>query len=127
MKLIYIFLFDKAKPYKLKVVTTKQKAITPKLKFDKTKTKIIIDSSTELIGFPKSIFEYKIGNKTAIEWVLNQYRESAYNLKQENEKILSEKFNSYKFKHHKEYVIELIKKLCTISEETVLIINQMKF
>lgn len=42
----------------------------PQLKTDKTQGMIIIDEMTTLSGIPKKAWEYVLGNRTALKWVL---------------------------------------------------------
>ncbi len=91
-----------------------------KLKAFKEKGSIVIDSYTELIGIPKEAWDYKLGNRSALEWVLDQYKE-----KKPSDPTIVEKFNTYKFSHYKEDVITLLQKVCTVSVETMKIIKQM--
>ncbi len=41
-----------------------------KLKADKDKGSIILDESTTLEGIPKIAWEYRLGNRSALEWIL---------------------------------------------------------
>ncbi len=45
----------------------------PKLKADKTKDKIFIDTITTLEKIPKIAWEYRLGNRSALEWVLDEF------------------------------------------------------
>jgi predicted helicase len=92
-----------------------------KLKADKEKGEIILDENTTLTGIPKEAWEYKLGNRSALEWVLDQYKE-----KKPSDPTIAEKFNTYKFADYKTQVIDLLKRVCTVSVETVKIVNQMK-
>jgi predicted helicase len=94
--------------------------IKVKLKADKTAGTIELDGITTLKGIPKEAWEYKLGNRSAIEWILDQYKE-----KKPKDPTIAEKFNSYRFADHKEEVIELIRKVTTVSMETMAIINRM--
>jgi predicted helicase len=94
--------------------------IKVKLKADKTTGTIEIDDITTLKGIPKEVWDYKLGNRSAIEWILDQYKE-----KKPKDPTIAEKFNSYRFADHKEEVIELIRKVTTVSMETMAIINRM--
>src|ERR1035437_8249171 len=94
--------------------------IKVKLKADKTAGTIELDDITTLKGIPKEAWEYKLGNRSAIEWILDQYKE-----KKPKDPTIAEKFNSYRFADHKEEVIELIRKVTTVSMETMAIINRM--
>ena len=121
--------YDSAKQYPLKRIDVKIKSDSDKseilkkakLKADKVKGSIEIDGITTLKGIPKEAWEYKLGNRSAIEWVLDQYKE-----KKPKDPTIREKFNTYKFADYKEEVIELIKKVTTVSIETMKIIKQMK-
>jgi predicted helicase len=95
--------------------------IKVKLRADKTTGTIEIDDITTLTGIPKEAWDYKLGNRSALEWILDQYKE-----KKPKDPTIAEKFNSYRFADHKEEVIELLKKITTVSIETIKIISQME-
>ena len=92
-----------------------------KLKADKISGTIEIDEITKLKGIPKEAWEYKLGNRSAIEWILDQYKE-----KKPKDKTIAEKFNTYRFADYKEHVIELLQKVTTVSIETMSIIREME-
>jgi predicted helicase len=92
----------------------------PKLKADKEKGIIYIDGITELHGIPKEAWDYKLGNRSALEWILDQYKE-----KKPGDPTIAEKFNTYRFKDYKPQVIDLLKRVCTVSVETVRIVGEM--
>jgi predicted helicase len=96
--------------------------ITPKakLKADKTKGTIILDELTTLEGVPKIAWEYHLGNRCALEWILDQYKE-----KKPKDPTIAEKFNTYRFADYKEQVIDLLQRVCTVSVETMRIIQDM--
>lgn len=114
--------YETVQPYKLKVTTT-QVSDTPKakLKADKENGKIIVDDNTVITDIPAQAWEYKLGNRSAIEWVLDQYKES-----KPKDPTIAAKFNTYRFADYKDHVIDLLKKVCTVSVETQDIINQME-
>ena len=125
--------YETVKPYpavKTLHATSPKENPKTKLKKDKKTTEIFLDENTSLIGIPEKAFEYKIGNRSAIEWILNQYKEKTYSKnvleKYPDKKILNDKFNNYKFADYKEQIIDLIKRIATISIETIKIINQMR-
>lgn len=89
-----------------------------------------------LSGIPPRAFEYRLGNKSAIEWVLDQYSERHWPSDEdiakgkakplrEDEKVLRDRFNAYRFADYKEHVISLIKKLVGISLATLDIQEKM--
>lgn len=113
--------YEKAEPYKLerKELTAKEHP-KAKLKALKDIGVIALDDNTELEGIPKEAWEYKLGNRSALEWILDQYKE-----KKPSDPTIAEKFNTYKFADYKEQVIDLLKRVCTVSVETMKVIKQM--
>lgn len=91
-----------------------------KLRADKQQGTIEIDSVTILTGVPALAWEYKLGNRSALEWILDQYKE-----KKPKDATIAEHFNTYKFADYKEQVIELIKRVTNVSIRTMEIVNQM--
>jgi predicted helicase len=115
--------YETVNPYPLTRVdipSSKDK-ITPKLKADKPAGKIILDDVTTLEKIPATAWEYKLGNRCALEWILDQYKE-----KKPKDKTIAEKFNSYRFVNYKDKVIDLLTRVCTVSVETMAIIEEMK-
>lgn len=93
----------------------------PKLKTNKELGEIYIDEVTTLRGMPAEAWEYKLGNRPALEWILDQYKES-----KPSDPIIAEKFNTYQFADYKTQVIDLLQKVCTVSIETMKIIGEMR-
>lgn len=91
------------------------------MKADKSAGTIELDDVTTLKGIPKEAWEYKLGNRSALEWILDQYKE-----KKPKDATIAERFNNYRFVDHKEEVIELIRKVTTVSMGTVKIITLME-
>lgn len=91
-----------------------------KLKADKVNGTIELDGFTTLTGIPKLAWDYKLGNRSALEWILDQYKES-----KPKDPTIAEKFNTYQFADYKEQVIDLLKRVCTVSVETMKIVNSM--
>ncbi len=91
-----------------------------KLQADKTDHKIILDTDTELLGIPPIAWDYKLGNRSALEWILDQYKE-----KTPKDPTIRAKFNTYRFADYKEQVIDLLDRVCTVSIKTMEIIQQM--
>lgn len=103
------------------VLYARQPKIKVKLKADKASGIIEIDELTLLRGVPKEAWEYKLGNRSALEWILDQYKE-----KKPTDPTIAEKFNTYKFADYKEKVIDLLKRVCTVSVETMKIVREME-
>ena len=91
-----------------------------KLKADKEKGHIILDTDTTLTGVPAIAWDYKLGNRSALEWILDQYKE-----KKPRDPTIRELFNTYRFADYKEHVIGLLQRVCSVSVHTMEIIQQM--
>jgi predicted helicase len=113
--------YEKAEPFALerKEIETKPEP-KAKLKVIKESGVIVLDENTELHGIPKLAWDYKLGNRSALEWILDQYKE-----KKPSDPTIAEKFNTYKFADYKEQVIDLLKRVCTVSVETMKVVNSM--
>jgi len=115
--------YETVTPYPLTRVNLPEKntAPKPKLKADIDKGSIILDDITTLGGIPKMAWEYRLGNRSALEWILDQYKE-----KKLKDPAIAQNFNTYRFPDYKETVIELLTRVCTVSVETMKIIAQME-
>jgi predicted helicase len=115
--------YETVKKYPLKRIDKKLAANAknkPKLKADKDAGKIHLDAITTLQGVPSEAWAYKLGNRSALEWILDQYQE-----KKPRDPTIAEKFNNYRFADYKEQVIELLQRVCTVSVETMGIVGEM--
>lgn len=114
--------YETVKPFGLKTINTKEPKEQPKakLKADKETGEIVLDENTTLSGVPAIAWQYKLGNRSALEWVLDQYKES-----KPKDPTIAEKFNTYHFADYKKQVIDLLNRICTVSVQTMDIINQM--
>lgn len=113
--------FEDAKPWPLKRTDLARPAGRAGLKADKNRNTIVIDEKTTLAEIPPRAWEYKLGKRSALEWVLDQYRE-----KSPRDPTVRRRFNAYQFSGHKEKVIGLLCKLTTVSVETVKVTAKMK-
>ncbi|WP_424946115.1 type ISP restriction/modification enzyme [Candidatus Spongiihabitans sp.] len=113
--------FEKQPPYPLKRIDKPCEAGDAKLKADKQKGIITLDQKTQLTDIPCEAWNYQLGGRSALEWVLDQYKE-----KKPKDPTIREKFNTYRFADHKEHVIDLLGRVCTVSVKTMKIINQMR-
>jgi len=118
--------FEEAEPYALTKTNVavkgdkKKKKLKVKLRAKKDEGIIELDEMTSLSGVPPTAWEYKLGNRSAIEWVLDQYKE-----KKPRHKTIAEKFNTYRFADYKKQVIDLIQRVTTVSVKTMEIIQEM--
>ena len=90
------------------------------LRADKSRGTITLDERTTLSGVPEKAWEYQLGSRSALEWVLDQYKE-----RKPRDPTIREKFNTYRFSDHKERVINLLQRVCTVSVATMEIVDSM--
>lgn len=113
--------YDLAMPYNLKIVeVSDRKHSKTKLKANIEEGIIQLDESTELHGIPIQAWEYKLANRSALNWVLEQYK-----VGESKDLIIEKKFNEYSFQDYKLEVIEMLKKVCTVSVKTMNILKSM--
>jgi len=91
------------------------------LKADKDAGRIQLDSETTLSGIPPEAWDYKLGNRSALEWILDQYKE-----KKPKDPTVREKFDTYRFAGYKEKVIDLLMRVTAVSVRTVEVTRQMQ-
>ena len=110
-------------PYPLQRVDLPDPGYPPKvlLKADPDNGRIVLDSQTTLLGVPPEVWQYRLGNRSALEWILDQYKES-----KPKDPTLRARFDVYRFSAYKEQVIDLLKRIATVSLRTQEIINAMR-
>jgi predicted helicase len=91
------------------------------LKADRDNGIIILDAETQLSGVPKPAWDYQLGNRSAIDWVLDQHKE-----KTPKDPTIRERFDTYRFADHKEKVVDLLARVARVSAETVAIVEAMR-
>ena len=125
--------FESAEPYPLERVERspsprpspiKGEGVNPRviLRADKGKGTIILDDKTTLRGVPPEAWEYRLGSRSALEWVLDQYKE-----KKPRDPTIAERFNTYRFADYKEQVIDLLRRVCTVSVKTTEVVDGMAY
>src|SRR5207249_8137994 len=119
--------YEQVAPFKLKRADNRDEksrksgvAPTAMLKADKDTGRIVLDSETTLSAVPREAWDYKLGNRSALEWVLDQYKET-----KPKDPTIREKFHSYRFADYKEKVINLLMRVTAVSIRTVAIVNEM--
>jgi len=114
-----------SKPLKLRKADERAEARfnDPKalLKADKEGGRIILDELTILGNIPADAWDYRLGNRSALEWILDQYKE-----KTPKDPTIREKFNTYRFADYKEKVIDLLARVTRVSVETQRIVGEMR-
>lgn len=104
-------------------VKARAAGLSPKalLRADPASGSIMLDTETTLRGIPAEAWLYKLGNRSALDWVLDQYKE-----KKPKDPTIREQFDTYRFADYKEKVIDLLMRVTTVSVETVQITQAMR-
>ena len=83
--------------------------------------RIVLDSETTLSGIPRDAWDYKLGNRSALEWILDQHKQ-----KKPKDPTIRAKFDTYRFADHKDKVIDLIARVTRVSVDTQRIVESMR-
>lgn len=96
--------------------------VAPKLtlRSDRNKHRIVIDSETIIENVPTQCWEYMLGNRCGIDWVLEQAKP-----KPAKNAALRDTFPAAPFSEQKERVIDLLARVATVSVRTIAIVQQM--
>jgi predicted helicase len=71
-------------------------------------------------GIPTEAWRYRLGNRSALEWVLDQYKERT-----PKDPTIRAQFDTYRFADHVETVADLLARVCTVSVETMRIVDAL--
>jgi len=105
---------EQAKPYPLEEIETPKYPFSlevEKMRLSKDKTQLIYNNFLTLKGIPKNTFAYKLGNRSALDWIIDQYR-----VKVDKRSGIVNNPNRL---DDEEYILRLIGKVITVSLETV--------
>ena len=113
--------FETAEPWPLERID--KDGVTPKraiLRADKERNVITVDEQTSLAGVPDEAWDYCLGSRSALEWVLDQYKE-----RKPRDPTIRDRFNTYRFADHKERVVDLLGRVCAVSAFTTTIVKEL--
>ena len=88
-----------------------------KMRLSKDKTSLIYNQFLTLSGIPPETYEYRLGNRSALEWVIDQYQVSTDKR--------SGITNDPNRDDDPEYILRLVGQVITVSLETVRIVNEL--
>jgi predicted helicase len=88
-----------------------------KMRLSKDKQSLIYNDFLTLTGIPKETYDYRLGNRSALEWVIDQYQVSTDKR--------SGITNDPNREDDPEYILRLIGQVITVSLETVKIVNAL--
>jgi predicted helicase len=88
-----------------------------KMRLSKDKTQLKYNDFLTLAGIPPEVFEYKLGNRSALDWVIDQYQIST----DSRSGIVNDPNNL----DDEQYIVRLIGQVTTVSLETVKIVKNL--
>ena len=89
-----------------------------KMRLSKDKTQLRYNSFLTLDGIPKEVFNYRLGNRSALEWIIDQYR-----VKTDKRSGI---VNDPNRADDPQYILRLIGKVISVSLETVEIVEGLQ-
>jgi predicted helicase len=87
------------------------------MRLGKDKTTLIYNDFLTLSDIPKETYDYRLGNRSALEWVIDQYQVSTDKR--------SGITNNPNRDDDPQYILRLIGQVITVSLETVSIVNSL--
>ena len=87
------------------------------MKFSKDKTQLIYNDFLTLDGIPAAVYDYRLGTRSALEWVVDQYR-----VKVDRRSGIE---NNPNRETEQRYIVDLIKRVITVSLKTVEIVENL--
>lgn len=110
--------YEKQREYPLeRTETGKLNWRAEKMTFSKEKTQLKYNDFLTLSGIPPEVYEYRLGNRSALEWVVDQYCVST----DKRSGIV----NDPNREDDPEYIVRLIGQVITVSLETVQLVKEL--
>lgn len=112
--------YEEQPQYKLDLIETPDMPLdwrVEQMKFSKDKTQIRYNDFLTLAGIPAEAFAYRLGNRSALEWVVDQYR-----VKTDKRSGIE---NNPNRADDEAYIVDLIRKVIRVSLETMEIVERL--
>ena len=91
--------------------------VEDKMRLSKDKTSLIVNPLLTLEGIPPQVFDYRLGNRSALEWVIDQYQ------------VTTDKRSGVRSDPNRpddpQYIVRLVGQVIRVSLETVRIVNAL--
>ncbi len=113
--------YERAPEYKLNWIENRDMPFSwrvHKMKLSADKTSIVVNDSLTLVGIPPETFEYRLGNRSALDWIIDQYQIST----DKKSGITSDPYRT----DDPEYIVRLIGRVVSVSVETVKAVREIE-
>jgi predicted helicase len=113
--------YEKLEPFKLNFVATPDKPLSylveDKMRLAKDRKSLAVNPTLALAGIPKEAFDYRLGNRSALEWVIDQYQ------------VSEDKASGVRSDPNRpddpEYIVRLVGQVIRVSVETAKTVNAL--
>jgi predicted helicase len=113
--------YESLEPYELDWIETEgvplSYRVDDKMKLSKDKTSLKVNDSLTLAGIPPAVFDYRLGNRSALDWVVDQYR-----VKTDKRSGITSDPNR---PDDPEYIVRLVGQVVQVSLDTVRIVANL--
>jgi predicted helicase len=113
--------YEKMEPWPLEWIETPGEPLSyrieDKMRLSKDKTSLTVNPSLRLAGIPPECFEYRLGNRSALDWVVDQYQVS------EDSRGSTSSPSDPNRADDPEYIVRLVGQVIRVSMETVEIVK----
>jgi predicted helicase len=112
--------YEDQKEYPLEVIENPDLPLdwrVEKMKLSKDKTQIVYNDFLTLAGIPPETFEYRLGNRSALDWTIDQYR-----VKVDKRSGIVNDPNRH---DDPEYIVRVIGQVITVSLETMKVVKRL--
>ncbi len=112
--------YESAAPYALEMIEASGASVdwrVEKMRLSKDKTSIRYNDFLTLSGIPPAALEYRLGNRSALEWVVNQYQ-----VKTDKRSGI---VNDPNRDDDPQYIVNLLRRVVSVSLKTVEIVNAL--
>ena len=110
--------YEDQRKYKVELIETEGMSLdwrVNQMRFSKDKTQLKYNDFLTLDGIPAEVFQYRLGNRSALEWVVDQYR-----VKTDRRSGIE---NDPNRADDETYIVDLIGEVISVSLETVRIVE----
>ncbi|HVB25139.1 MAG TPA: type ISP restriction/modification enzyme [Ktedonobacteraceae bacterium] len=112
--------YEQAAEYPLKWVENREVPVNwrvEKMRLSPNKETLVVNEWLTLAGIPAACSQYRLGNRSALEWVIDQYQVS----KDKRSEISSDPNRE----DEPEYIVRLVGRVVTVSVETVKLVEEL--
>jgi predicted helicase len=113
--------YETVAPYKLAYEWAAGKPVSyrvEKMRLNKDKSALTVNNALTLRGIPAEAFEYRLGNRSALDWVIDQYQ-----VKTDSKSGMGSDPNGWS--EDEKYIVELVGRVVAVSVQTVAIVKTL--